>query len=41
MINVVNEDECDGCGVCADNCPVRILQVMDRKIKDFYTYSKM
>ena len=33
VINTVNQDKCDGCGVCADNCPVEILRVKDGKIE--------
>jgi NAD-dependent dihydropyrimidine dehydrogenase PreA subunit len=33
VINTFNQDKCDGCGVCADNCPVEILRVKDGMIE--------
>jgi NAD-dependent dihydropyrimidine dehydrogenase PreA subunit len=33
MILVTNPDACDGCGACANNCPVRILRVETGKVR--------
>ncbi len=33
MIETVDEELCDGCGVCVENCPVGILRVENGKAK--------
>jgi NAD-dependent dihydropyrimidine dehydrogenase PreA subunit len=32
MVEAVNEESCDGCGVCVENCPVFILRVTNGKV---------
>jgi NAD-dependent dihydropyrimidine dehydrogenase PreA subunit len=33
MTEVVKEENCDGCGVCVENCPVLILHVSHGKVR--------
>ena len=31
MIRISVSDECDGCGVCAKECPTEVLEVVNKK----------
>lgn len=33
MIDIVAIAECDGCGVCVDNCPTEVLGIEGEKVK--------
>ena len=33
MINAIREEKCDACGVCVENCPVSIFNIIDGKVK--------
>jgi ferredoxin len=32
MMEAVQKESCDGCGVCVENCPVFILRVFHGKV---------
>lgn len=32
MVIQVNQDLCDGCGVCVDSCPVGAIQLVDQRV---------
>ncbi len=29
---IINEDECTGCGICAEMCPEDVLKVDDKEV---------
>ena len=33
MIKIVDAANCDGCGVCVDNCPTEVLGVVNEKVE--------
>ncbi len=32
MTNIFNLENCDGCGMCADNCPLNVLEPKNGKV---------
>lgn len=33
MIKIIAIENCDACGVCVDNCPTEVLDIVDGKVK--------
>jgi ferredoxin len=33
FVVTIDRDQCEGCGECADNCPVSIIEMVDEKAK--------
>lgn len=33
MVTIIDVDACNGCGTCADNCPVGVVEVADGKVR--------
>ena len=33
MIKIIAIENCDTCGVCVDNCPTEVLDIVDDKVK--------